>query len=73
MREKIGALIQFLSVIVAFGLLVWGVCGGYNVYYRAEGMVNAAVISVTVIHLVVAVVGLVVGAGGVILGNRLKK
>ena len=34
MREKLGALIQFLAVIAMAILLFWGVGGAYQEYYN---------------------------------------
>lgn len=69
MREKIGALIQFLAVIAAVALLFWGICGGYQEYFGSE-VVNYAKFS---LRLIAAVIGAGVGIGGVIIGSLLKK
>lgn len=69
MREKLGALIQFLAVIAAVVLLFWGICGGYQEYFGSE-IVNAAKLS---IRLIAAAIGAGVGVGGIVLGNLLKR
>lgn len=69
MREKLGALIQFLAVIVAFILVMWGVIGGYQEYCGSEVVAIGKVMT----HLIGALVGVGIGIGGVILGSLTKK
>ena len=69
MREKIGALIQFLAVVISFAMIFAGIGGAYNTFFKAEG----DVVMWTTIFFVVAVVGLAVGIVGIIVGNLLKK
>ena len=73
MREKIGALIQFLAVIASFGMIIYGVCGAYNTYFKAEEVEMAAAIAQSVGLLIIAVVGLAVGVVGVVVGNLMKR
>lgn len=73
MREKLGALIQFLAVIAAFILILFGVAGGYQGYFGNEDFTTAQRIAEASFYLVFAAVGAGVGIGGVILGNLLKK
>ncbi len=73
MREKIGALIQFLAVVISFAMLFIGVCGAYNSYFGADGAVNSSVIFTILTFAVVAVVGVVVGVVGVLIGNLMKR
>lgn len=73
MKEKLGALIQFLAVVVGFILIVWGISGGYQSYFNKEDLEMAEVIYNTTYHLIGAAIGAGVGIGGVILGNILKK
>ena len=72
MREKIGALIQFLAVIVAFGMVFYGVGGAYNTYFKAEAVEMASAIAKSVFLLIIALIGLGVGIVGVVVGNLLK-
>ncbi len=69
MREKLGALIQFLAVIAMAILLFWGVGGAYQEYFGSE-VVNAAKLS---IRLIAVAVGFGVGILGIVGGNLLKK
>ena len=69
MREKIGSLIQFLAVVIAFAMIFVGVGGAYNSFFKGEGDVAMW----TTIFIVIAVLGLAVGIVGVIIGNLLKK
>lgn len=73
MREKIGALIQFLAVIISFAMIFAGIGGAYDTYFGAEGLVNAGVIFWTLTFVVIAIVGAVVGVVGVLIGNLLKR
>ncbi len=69
MREKIGALIKFLAVIIGFMLVFWGICGAYGVYFGSEGIDIAS----TVARLIVAVIGAGVAFGGVLVGNIVNR
>ena len=73
MREKIGALIQFLAVIISFAMLFLGIGGAYNEYFGADGLVNSGVILWTIIYGVIAIAGAVLGVVGVVVGNLLKR
>lgn len=73
MREKIGALIQFLAVIISFAMIFAGIVGAYDSYFGAEGAANADVIFWTVTFAVIAIVGAAIGVVGVLVGNLLKK
>lgn len=69
MREKLGALIQFLAVVAMFILIWWGVGGAYQEYFGRE-IINVAKLTV---HLVAIAVGFGVGVVGIIGGNLLKR
>ena len=69
MREKIGALIQFLAVVIAFAMMFAGIGGAYNSFFKGEGDVAMW----TTMFIVIAVVGLAVGIVGILIGNLLKK
>ncbi len=69
MREKIGALIQFLAVVIAFAMLFAGIGGAYNTFFKGVGDVAMW----TTIFIGIAAVGLAIGIIGVIIGNLLKK
>lgn len=69
MREKLGALIQFVAVIAMAILLFWGIGGSYQEYFGSE-VVNAAKLS---IRLIAIAVGFGVGILGIFGGNMLKK
>lgn len=73
MREKTGALIQFLAVIAAFILILWGIVGAYAAYFASEDLATSDIIYNTVFHLVGAAIGAGIGIGGVIIGNLLKR
>ena len=73
MREKIGALIQFLAVIVAFGMLLVGIGGAYNTYFKADEVEVAGAVADAIVLLVVALAGAVIGVVGVVVGNLLKR
>lgn len=73
MREKIGALIQFLAVVISFGMIVYGVCGAYNTYFKAEEVEMAAAVAQSIVLLIIAVVGLGIGVVGVVVGNLMKR
>ncbi len=69
MREKIGALIQFLAVVTMALTVWWGVGGAYQEYFAYE-FVNVAKLSV---RLIAIAVGLGVGIVGIFGGNLLKR
>ncbi len=73
MREKWGAFIQFLAVIIAFGALLYGIVGAYNTYYSADEFERELVMSTVFIQLGIALGGAVIGVVGVVVGNLMKR
>ena len=69
MREKMGALIQFLAIIAACVLLIWGIGGAYLEYFGAE-IPKASIVS---LRLIAAAIGAGFGIVGVVVGNLLKR
>ena len=67
MREKIGALIQYISIVVAFALVFSGVAHAYQLYFGYGAVAKA------VADLVLALVGFGVGLVGLFVGNLLKR
>lgn len=73
MREKWGSFIQFIAVILAFGMLFVGVVGAYNEYFSTEAGELAATMPTIILLLSIALGGIVIGVGGVVIGNVMKK
>ena len=73
MREKWGAFIQFLAVIIAFGALVYGICGAYNTYFGTDEVELADAMSTVFVQLGIALAGAVIGVVGVLVGNIMKR
>jgi len=73
MREKWGAFIQFLAVIIAFAALVYGICGAYNTYFGTDEVELADAMSTVFIQLGIALAGAVIGVVGVVVGNIMKR
>ncbi len=67
MREKIGALIQYVSIVVAFALVFYGVAHAYQLYFGSGAIAKA------VADLVIALIGFGIGLVGLFVGNLLKK
>lgn len=73
MREKLGALMQFLAVIIAFILMFWGIGGAYQAYFGNQDLATAKAVANAIVYLIYAVIGVGIGVGGVVVGNLLKK
>ena len=73
MREKWGAFIQFMAVIIAFGALLYGIVGAYNTYFKADDAEKAVAVADSLVLLGIALGGAVIGVAGVIVGNILKR
>ena len=73
MREKWGSFIQFIAVIAAFAMLFIGIVGAYNEYFSADELEVANAMPTVILLLSIALGGIVVGVGGVVIGNILKK
>jgi len=69
MREKISALIKFLTVIGGFLTAFWGICSAYNVYFGTDGVD----IATTITWLIVAAIGAGVIFGGILIGNLINR